>query len=105
MCSHTHHPSCTSRSYPPEIQLQMLRTMAGLAHCDMVHPGYSVEYDYVDPRSLFPTLMTQRIRRLFLAGALLPASRAAGGLQQTRGLLACACLRMCGNERRRQRRY
>lgn len=34
----------------------------------MVHPGYSVEYDYVDPRSLFATLMTQKIRRLFLAG-------------------------------------
>jgi tRNA U34 5-carboxymethylaminomethyl modifying enzyme MnmG/GidA len=40
----------------------------GLENVHMVHPGYSVEYDYVDPRSLHPTLMTKRIQRLFLAG-------------------------------------
>lgn len=62
------YPAGLSTSYPAEIQLQMLQTMPGLENCHMVHPGYSVEYDYVDPRSLYPTLMTQRIRRLFLAG-------------------------------------
>eukprot|EP00750_Incisomonas_marina_P014790 INCI17866.1.p1 GENE.INCI17866.1~~INCI17866.1.p1 ORF type:complete len:621 (-),score=91.00 INCI17866.1:1899-3761(-) len=64
------YPAGLSTSYPAEIQLQMLQTMPGLENCHMVHPGYSVEYDYVDPRSLHPTLMTQRIRRLFLAGQI-----------------------------------
>ncbi len=53
-----------------ETQLAMLRTIEGLASCRMARPGYGIEYDFVDPTQLFPTLQTKSIEGLFLAGQI-----------------------------------
>ncbi len=59
-----------STSLPPEVQHDMVRAVAGLEDAEMVRPGYAVEYDYVDPTELQPTLETKRVRGLFLAGQI-----------------------------------
>ncbi|MER3402584.1 MAG: tRNA uridine-5-carboxymethylaminomethyl(34) synthesis enzyme MnmG [Armatimonadota bacterium] len=57
-----------STSLPEEVQLAFLRTLPGLEEVVMLRPGYAVEYDMVFPDQLYPTLMTKRVRGLFLAG-------------------------------------
>ncbi len=57
-----------SSSLPEEVQLAVLKTIPGLEHAEMVRPGYAVEYDFMDPRQLFPSLMSKRIEGLFVAG-------------------------------------
>jgi len=64
------YPAGISTSMPEEIQLKMLRTMSGLRNVEMLRPGYVVEYDYVDPRSLNITLETKKLKGLFLAGQI-----------------------------------
>jgi tRNA uridine 5-carboxymethylaminomethyl modification enzyme len=59
-----------STSLPAETQLDFLRTLPGLEACEMVRPGYAVEYDFVPPTELTPALMTKRISGLFLAGQI-----------------------------------
>jgi len=59
-----------STSLPPEVQLEMVNAVEGLEEAEMVRPGYAVEYDYVDPSELWPTLETKRIRGLHLAGQI-----------------------------------
>jgi tRNA uridine 5-carboxymethylaminomethyl modification enzyme len=59
-----------STSLPPKIQLEMVRSVSGLEDAEMVRPGYAVEYDYVDPTELHPTLETKRVPGLFLAGQI-----------------------------------
>ncbi len=59
-----------STSLPAEAQLEFLRTLPGLEEAAMIRPGYAVEYDMVYPDQLYPTLMTKRIRGLFLAGQI-----------------------------------
>ncbi len=64
------YPNGLSGPFPVEIQERIVRTLPGLEHCEIIRPGYDVEYDYVDPRSLKHTLESKTVRGLFLAGQI-----------------------------------
>src|SRR5271166_3648982 len=64
----TVYPNGISTSLPQEVQQALLRTIPGLERASMIRPGYAVEYDYVDPRALAPSLEVRSIPGLFLAG-------------------------------------
>ncbi len=66
----TLYPNGISTSLPEEVQTALVATIPGLERAKIVRPGYAIEYDYVDPRELDPTLQTRKIRGLFLAGQI-----------------------------------
>jgi tRNA uridine 5-carboxymethylaminomethyl modification enzyme len=59
-----------STSLPYEVQLEFLRSIAGLEKCEILRPGYAVEYDYCPPTQLRPTLETKQIEGLYFAGQI-----------------------------------
>lgn len=58
-------------SLPEDVQLAMLRTIPALRRCEIMRPGYAIEYDYIPGTQVFPTLESKPIRHLFLAGQVI----------------------------------
>jgi tRNA uridine 5-carboxymethylaminomethyl modification enzyme len=66
----TVYPNGISTSLPADVQEAFLRTIPGLEKVAIKRFGYAIEYDYVDPRELLPTLEVKKLPRLFLAGQI-----------------------------------
>ncbi len=67
---HTIYPNGISNSLPEVVQAEILNNINGLESVKMIRPGYAIEYDYIDPRELFLTLETKKIKNLYLAGQI-----------------------------------
>ncbi len=64
------YPNGIPTSLPIETQQAMINSIAGLENAKIIRPGYAIEYDYIDPLGLHPTLETKKIQRLYLAGQI-----------------------------------
>ena len=70
LATHEIYPNGISTSLPFDVQLALVRSIAGCADAHILRPGYSIEYDYFDPRALRSTLETKAIHGLFFAGQI-----------------------------------
>ncbi len=64
------YPNGISTSLPLEVQYELVKTIDGLDEVEIMRPGYAIEYDYVDPMQLKPTLETKLINNLYFAGQI-----------------------------------
>ena len=67
---YTIYPNGISTSLPEEVQQEICNNISGLENVKIIRPGYAIEYDYIDPRELFLTLETKKIKNLYLAGQI-----------------------------------
>ena len=67
---HTIYPNGISTSLPEDIQQEICNNISGLENVKIIRPGYAIEYDYIDPRELFLTLETKKLKNLYLAGQI-----------------------------------
>jgi len=67
---HTVYPNGISTSLPEDVQEAYVRSIRGLEHTKILQPGYAIEYDYVDPRALRPTLEIRNVSGFYLAGQI-----------------------------------
>jgi len=67
---HTIYPNGISTSLPADVQQEICNNINGLENVKILQPGYAIEYDYIDPRELFLTLETKKIKNLYLAGQI-----------------------------------
>ncbi len=64
------YPNGLPTSLPLDVQIKMIHSIKGLEKAQIVRPGYAIEYDYIDPLGLKPSLATKKIENLFLAGQI-----------------------------------
>ncbi len=70
LSTHEYYPNGISTSLPFDIQYDLVRSMKGLENAHILRPGYAIEYDYFDPRSLKSNFETRQIQGLFFAGQI-----------------------------------
>jgi tRNA uridine 5-carboxymethylaminomethyl modification enzyme len=70
LTTHEVYPNGISTSLPFRVQIEAVRSIAGLENAHILRPGYAIEYDYFDPRELRPGFETRSIRGLFFAGQI-----------------------------------
>jgi tRNA uridine 5-carboxymethylaminomethyl modification enzyme len=70
LTTHEVYPNGISTSLPFDIQYELVRSMRGLENAHILRPGYAIEYDYFDPRSLSSSFETRQIKGLFFAGQI-----------------------------------
>lgn len=70
LTTHEFYPNGISTSLPFDVQLDLVRSIAGLENAHLLRPGYAIEYDYFDPRALKRSLETSAIGGLFFAGQI-----------------------------------